>query len=131
MAQENVELTRQGHDAVNRRDLDALLTLHDPDVEISSHIMEMEGRGVLHGHDGVRSWFEHLTEVFPDFTTEIEQVSDYGAVTITRLRFSGHGTESRAPMKQIFWQVVEWRDEKILWWRTVTSEAEALEAAGL
>jgi ketosteroid isomerase-like protein len=33
MSEENVELNQRANDAFNRRDLDALLALSDPDVE--------------------------------------------------------------------------------------------------
>jgi len=39
--------------------------------------------------------------------------------------------ESDAPMEQPAWQVAEWRHDKAVSWRTCTSEAEALEVAGL
>jgi len=36
-----------------------------------------------------------------------------------------------ASFEQAYWQVAEWRDKKIVWWRGFRCEAEALEAAGL
>jgi len=35
VSQEIVELTRRGHEAFNRRDLEAYLGLNDPDVEFT------------------------------------------------------------------------------------------------
>ena len=52
MSQESVELVARGtHEAVNRRDLDALLALVHPEVEFQSLIAEAEGRsaGVTQG----------------------------------------------------------------------------------
>jgi hypothetical protein len=54
MSQENVELHYRVIDAVNRRDLDAVLTVMDDDVESVSRIVAVEGG--LQGHDGFRRW---------------------------------------------------------------------------
>ena len=99
MSQENVELLRRFHTAFNRRDLDALLALHDPEVEVVSLRMELEGGHPFQGHEGVRSWYESLLDVYPDFGSEIEEVRELGEVTIARLRQYGRGRESDAPIK--------------------------------
>ena len=51
MSQENVELLHRAYDAFNRRDLDALLALCDPDVEFISYTMQVEGGDPYRGHD--------------------------------------------------------------------------------
>jgi len=130
MSQENVELAYRVQGAYNRRDIDAFLALCDPEVELISRIVELEG-GPHRGHDGVRSWWENLHGVFPDFSAEIEDVRDLGDVTVARVRLRGHGTGSDAPMEQTAWHVTEWRHKKAIWWRVFLSETEALEAAGL
>ena len=131
MSQENVELVHQANDAFNRRDLDALLALADPDVEYFPRILELEGGGPYRGHDGIRSWWETWLGIAPDFSTEIEDIRDLGDVTVVRVRLRGHGIGSGATMDQTAWQVAEWRQKKCVQWRTFTSEAEALEAVGL
>jgi hypothetical protein len=52
-------------------------------------------------------------------------------VTIARVRMHGRGLESEAPMDQTPWHVARVRHGKVIWWRFVSSEADALEAAGL
>jgi predicted ester cyclase len=64
MSQENAQLALQAFDAVNRRHLDALLALID-DVEIVTRIAAMGGG--LHGHDGMRRWWENMFTAFPDY----------------------------------------------------------------
>ena len=44
---ENVELLYRAYGAFNRRDLDAFLALMDPEVELTTRIMELEGRSLL------------------------------------------------------------------------------------
>jgi len=43
MSQENVELANRFYDAVNRRDLDALLSVTDEDAELISILVAVEG----------------------------------------------------------------------------------------
>jgi ketosteroid isomerase-like protein len=131
MSQENVELTYRMADAIDRRDLDAYLALNDPDVEFIPRILEVDGGGSYRGHDGVRSWWENVFGVFPDFRGEIEELRDLGDVTVARVLLSGQGMGSAAPTENDAWLVTEWRDGKAIWWRVCRSEAEALEAAGL
>ena len=131
MSEENVQLFYKAADAFNRRDIDAFLALADPDVELHSRIAEMESGGAYRGHDGLRSWWESLLDVSPDFSAEVEEVRDLGKTTLARVRNRGRGSGSNAPMDQTSWQVVEWRHGKTIWLGFFLSEAEALEAAGL
>jgi ketosteroid isomerase-like protein len=131
MSQENVELVHRAYEAFNQRDLDALLALCDPDVEFILFIMQVEGGRPYRGHAGVRSWSERLLDVYPDFSVDLEEVRDLGDLTLAQVRMRGHGVESDAPMDQTIWQIAELRQGKVVWWRFVGTETEALEAVGL
>jgi ketosteroid isomerase-like protein len=131
MSEENVDVLHQAIDAFNRRDLDAFLALCDPDVEFISYLAQVEGGDPYRGHDGVQDWWERLLAVYPDFRAEIEEARDLGDRTIARARVHGRGVESDAPMDQTMWQLAEYRHGKTIGWRFFTSEADALEAAGL
>lgn len=128
MSQENVELAYLAFDAINRRDLDALLALMDDDVEAVSRIVAMEGG--LHGHDGIRRWWENWFNVFPDYNIEISEVRDLGDLIIAALRAVGHGAGSDLPFEDAIWLASRWRGGKCVWWRTFYTQDEALEAAG-
>jgi hypothetical protein len=69
--------------------------------------------------------------VFPDFTVEVVEVRDVGALTVNAVRVRGHGLGSETPFEESIWQVGEWRAGKAVSWHSYGSEAEALEAAGL
>jgi ketosteroid isomerase-like protein len=131
MSQENVELAHRLTDAFKRRDLDAFLALCDPDAAFHSRLVELEGGGPFRGHDGIRSWWENILAVSPDFSAETDEVRDAGDMTVSRVRQRGRGGESDAPMDQTQWIVTRWRNGKAIWSRVFLSEAEALEAAGL
>jgi hypothetical protein len=129
MSRENVELTYQAIDAFNRRDLDAVLTLIDADVEFGSLLAGIEGR--YRGDDGIRRWWENVVAVFPDFSVELVEVRDIGEFVVAAVRFCAHGAGSDAPVEQMQWHVARWRDKKTFWWKVYDTRAEALEAAGL
>ena len=128
MSQENVEAFRQAVGAVSGRDLDAYLALLDPDVEITPL---GEIRPSYYGRDGVRRWWEDLFAVAPDFSLEIDDIRDLGDSLLVAVRVHGHGSGSGVPVEQSLWQVVKFRHEKLVWWRSYASEHQALEAAGL
>ena len=131
MSEENVELVYRVNDAVNRRDLETLLALADPEIEFIPRIRELEARRPYRAHDGIRSWWESMLEIAPDYSLKVEDVRDLGDVIVARVRLRGHGVASGASMEQTVWQVAEWREKKCVRWHTFGSEAEALEAAGL
>ena len=131
MSEENVELVHEANDALTRRDLDALLALADPDIEVFPLIARLEGGSPYRGHDGVRRWWENWLHTAPDFSAEVEEVRDLGDVTVTRYRVRGHGIGSGASIEQTVWQVTRWRNGKIVSSSNYGTEDEALEAAGL
>jgi ketosteroid isomerase-like protein len=129
MSQENVELARRAYEAVNRRDLGALLELMDADVEVHSRIVAMEGG--LRGHDGVRRWWENWFDAFPDYDIEVGEVRDLGDVTLAAVRAVGHGAGSNVPFEDTIWHVGRWAEGKCVWWRVCYTSEEALKAVGL
>ena len=129
MSRETVELAHRAFDALNRRDLGAFLALMDDDVEAVPRLVAMEGG--YHGHDGIRRWWQNLLDAFPDYSIEIVEVRDLGDLTFIALRNRGHGAGSDAPIEHRLWMLAEWRQEKVVWWRSYGTEAEVLEAVGL
>jgi ketosteroid isomerase-like protein len=129
MSRDNMERHHRAIDAINRRDLDAFLALMDDGVEAVSRIVAMEGD--LHGHDGIRRWWEAWFDAFPDYDIEVLEVRDLGDVTVAALRALAHGAASNLPLEDTIWQASRWRRGKVAWWRTFDTRAEALEAVGL
>ena len=92
-----MELLYRSYDAVNRRDLDGLLALMDDDVEAVSRIAAMEGG--LHGHDGMRRWWESWLGAFPDYKIEVDEVRDRGDFVFAALRAPGPRCRQPAPVR--------------------------------
>jgi hypothetical protein len=129
MTQENVDLAYRAIDSMNRRDLGAFLAMMDEEVEAVSRIVAVEGG--LHGHDGIRRWWENWFNVFPDYEIEVVDVRDLGDVIVAALRALGHGAGSDLPLEDTTWLASRWLRGKCVWWRVCGSAHEALEAAGL
>jgi ketosteroid isomerase-like protein len=135
MSQENVEIVREGVDAVNRRDPDAFIACVHPDVvwEVSDEVTVDLG-GVYRGRAGVREWFEKsFLEVWENFHVEVEEITEApdGRVFLGMLataRGSGSGVVVEGPRA---WQVCWFADGMITRRKLFFDRAEALEAAGL
>jgi ketosteroid isomerase-like protein len=125
--EENVERSYAAYDAFNRRDWPSALAIHAADVEVTPLAAAVGSS--YQGADGLRRYWNDLLTNFPDFTTEVLEVRDLGELTLCAVRFRGHGAGSAAPFEQVVWQLAQWRDGRIAWWRSYVSEAEALSAA--
>jgi ketosteroid isomerase-like protein len=55
------EVVRRWFDAINRRDLEALLALAHPEISFSP--LQVHGADVLHGHEGVAAVWGRMEEV--------------------------------------------------------------------
>ena len=81
--------------------------------------------------EGLRRWWESFLGAFRDYNLEVEELRDLGDVTLAHMRGWGHGADSGTLLVDLFWIPMRWRDGKIIWWRSCSTEAEALEAVGL
>ena len=64
MSQENVETVYRLYAASRRRDQEACVRESDPDVEVVSYLMGIEGT-VYRGHAGLRRYIDDLFRAFP------------------------------------------------------------------
>ncbi len=131
MSQKDFEIPRRLIDAYNRRDMDAFVELLDPNVEWIPIMAALEGR-VYCGHEGVRAWIDDLDEDWEYFEPCLEDFHDLG----DRILIFGHWrARGRASGVELDNQPAAWiykiKDGKVVWMRTFTDRAEALEAAGL
>jgi ketosteroid isomerase-like protein len=128
MSRENVDVVRAAFEAFRRRDFDAFLSCFDPEVEYRSLVLEVEG--TYHGHEGLRSWWDSLLRVFPDWQPQLEDTRDLGQRVVSRVRAEGHGTGSGISLERDIWHVAEIPDGRIKSSAFFRTEHEALEAAG-
>jgi len=76
MPRPNVLLVQRIYDAFRRRDVDKILSLYDPDIEISQSA-EIPWGGEYRGHAGARQFIAALTQHITSAVT-FEQIIDAG-----------------------------------------------------
>jgi ketosteroid isomerase-like protein len=136
VSQENVEVVRQVHDAAGRRDAATVLSLYDPGVECDySRVSwgDPAGRGVYHGHEGLRQVFREWHEAWESHKADVEELIDAGddrviSVGTARGRGKASGIEVELPHQAGLWTIRDGRVIRVVWFPT---REEAPEAAGL
>jgi ketosteroid isomerase-like protein len=129
MAQADVDIVCDSHEAFRTRDLDRWLGYLHPDVEFTSLVLEIEG--IHHGHEGARSWWDNVVAVFPDWSPRVIQAREVGDGVLVQVRAEGRGTGSGIQLERDSWQIARVEDGRIKSWNFYRSEQEALEAAAL
>jgi ketosteroid isomerase-like protein len=130
MSQENLELAGGVYDAMNRGDLEDLLTLTHPELEAIPRLLGVEGGDAYRGHDGVREWWQSIRGAFPDLNVTIPEMRAVGDATISHVRLRGRGAGSGVPFEDLIWQVTRWRDGKAIWIKSYQNRGAALEDVG-
>ena len=133
MSQENVELVRRGFEAGNRRDVEALIEVLDPEVEWhSALLMSLEGEAAVYrGHEGIREFFRDLDELFDKLHAEYPEIRDHGDRVVGLGRISMRGKGSGAETESPIGTVIDLKNGKATQVRTFLDPRDALEAAGL
>jgi ketosteroid isomerase-like protein len=133
MSEEDLEALKRGTEAINRRDVEAMLEVLDPGVEYRAALPVLLGgaAAVYHGHAGVRELFRELYDVLDEIHVEYSEIRDLGDRTVAigrlRTRGKGSGAETESP----YGSVSDFRNGKVVRFRSYLDPNEALEAAGL
>ena len=83
-----------------------------------------------HGYDGLREYFDSLTDVLPDWRPEVEMVEDHGDRMLVRARIYATPSGGSVPIEQVMWQVIEFRNARALRWDFFHTEEEARAGLG-
>jgi ketosteroid isomerase-like protein len=99
MGEGNLRAAHEVIDAVERRDLDALIALTDSDVEWRSAFAVSKG-GLYVGHAGMREYVNDMTDAWDIVRLDVDQELEVGQVVIfvgrIHYRGKGSGVESEA-----------------------------------
>ena len=136
MSQENVELVRQGYEAMNSGDIETALAMFDPDVEVhlaqdAGTVWGLDFRATYRGVDGFVEFLAGLSEAWDEFRWEPTGYRDAGDQVVVYIRMTARGRGSGIEISQDMTHVCDVRDEKLIRHETFFDRAEALEAAGL
>jgi ketosteroid isomerase-like protein len=131
MSQENVEVVREWADAYNRRDIEGLLELSDPDIEFRSIFAGIESGGAFRGRAGVYEYFKAIDDAYEAFQVPPEELLDAGAAVLILGHGVWTGRGSGASDRTRIFVAVWLRTAKVMRVETFTDRAEAFEALGL
>jgi SnoaL-like protein len=115
-------------DAFMARDLEGILVLADPRIELRSLLTEAE-RPLYYGHEGVRDWFDAVFGVFPDWRPQPRSAAyaEGGAVVIG-LDVTATGAGSGVPIDQTYWLGARVQAGKITFFGFFRTQQDAISA---
>ena len=132
MSQKNVELVRQGLEAVNRDDRATAARLLAPDLEWHSLAGPLVGVETIRGREAMLKFWQDAAETFEGYRASVEELTDLGNDRVLVVaRWGGHGRGSDVEVDQRFASIYEIRDGMLASVRDYETREEALEAAGL
>jgi ketosteroid isomerase-like protein len=106
------EITRRGFDAVNRRDLDTVMSYAAPDLVYDA---SPSGLGVYEGQATIRTVMTGYWDAFEDLRYELEEFLDLGnGVTFAVNRQHARPIGSTAPIQGREAFVTEWVEDRAM-----------------
>jgi ketosteroid isomerase-like protein len=127
----NVQVARAFTEAFNARDIEAVISWCDPDVEFHSTFAAVGG-AVYVGHDGMRRWHRDLQEVWgKEFRSEPEAFFDLGEHTLVFTVLHGRGRQSGVEASLPVAAVVGFRDGLIVSYEGYIHREDALAGLGV
>jgi ketosteroid isomerase-like protein len=123
-----VELIREGFEASNRGDLDAVLASFAPDIEIRTET-EAGPVGVYLGHEGYLKWVRSWMEVWEDFRWEVGEIEPHGDAFVIEVTSHGRAKASGIELSQpLTWLITipEEQVTRIILYRHRDAALEAL-----
>ncbi|MET0761939.1 MAG: nuclear transport factor 2 family protein [Thermoleophilaceae bacterium] len=130
MSHENLESIRRAFPESGPTNLEALLSILDEQVEWD-YVGAFPETTTYRGPEEVREFLAEWSGAFDDFGIEAEEVIDAGESVIVLIHQWGRGKQTGADVESRTWQVLDFRDGKVVHCRGYASRAEAFKAAGL
>jgi ketosteroid isomerase-like protein len=133
MSKQNVEIVRRAREAFNRRDLEALEEMSDPELEFVSALAAVDaGENTYRGPKTWASYFARMDETWDNWKVEDFRAIDAGEERVVAIfRLAGRGKSSGASVERTI-GVAYWLRQGKLWrMRSYLDPGEALEAVGL
>jgi ketosteroid isomerase-like protein len=129
MSQENIDRFVEGIEAMNRRDIEGLLRLMDPEIVWDHRLADLQGKIV--GREAVAGWVADLYEHFQVAEIDCPDVRDLGDRVLGLGTIRAIGTGSGVETELTFATVARFRDGRMTHYIDFGDRDQALEAAGL
>jgi ketosteroid isomerase-like protein len=130
MSERNVEGHRRFYAAFDARDIEEMIRLCDPSIEFHSTFAAVGG-AVYHGHAGMRSWHQDLTEAWGAIRLEAEAYFDLGDGTLGFHIMHGRGLHSGAEVALPGAGLFRWRDGLIVYLKAYAHREDARSDLGM
>jgi ketosteroid isomerase-like protein len=126
----NLELLRERL-GVAVEDPERFYEILDPDVvwDVSDTVSPMAG--IYRGRDQVRTFYNRWSSAFSDWNYEVERMIDGGEHIVVIVREHGRGRGSGVEVEMQRANVWTFENGKVVHFRSFSSPASALQAAGL
>jgi ketosteroid isomerase-like protein len=125
----NVDVVRMWFEAHARGDMEAVLELTHPGIEVTPALVGgLEGR-VYRGRDGLREFLDDVDAVWTDFRIELRELREAGDSVVALGHTWAEGREGIVVDDPGGW-LLRMEDGMIRDFRSFNSWEEALEAAG-
>jgi ketosteroid isomerase-like protein len=114
------ESVNQAFERFNDGDVEGVVELCDPEIELTTFMGHFEGRA-YHGHAGIRQWFADVQEAFSSIhvnvlsITEVSDV-DQNEVAIVEISFIAIGAEDGVSLSEHLFQRIESRGRRAIRW---------------
>jgi ketosteroid isomerase-like protein len=127
-----IELVDHGYSAWNRREVDGVLAVMHPDVEIRPVLGAVPHADVYRGHEGAARWHGDVFDSWAEFRAEVEEIVHAGGERyVVLLRFIARGRASGIEIELRGAHLHTMRDGLVAKLRGYSDQEEALRAAGL
>lgn len=125
----NVEAIKGGVEAFRRGDLDAVLELLDPEIEVYMP-SDLANAGTYHGHDRYRQWLSQWLEAWDDFDLELDDVEAVGRThVVSRAHQTARGKGSGIPVEMWISYLWDVRDGRAVALHLYATRGQAVEVA--
>jgi len=131
MSQKDVDRLRATYEAYNRRGVEAVFELIDPDFEAETAPELSAEPDVYRGYEGIRRYFSSFEDVMEEIRFEPEEVIDAGDQVVVAFRLSAVGKGTGIRVEQRAFGVWTMRNGKAVGPKTYADRVQALDAAGL
>lgn len=128
---------RNNHEAINRRDWEAIVMHFDPELrlrvipdrQVGGVVLDVEGE--YRGHQGMRAAIERFDEAWEDWRLDTGEIIDLGERHVCLCRYIARGRASGVEVDHPVAHVMTVRDRRIVAMDFYWNQRQALEAAGL
>ena len=131
VADADIELITRMLREWNGGDVEALLEVFDPEVEVRPALRAFLASMVYRGHDGVRSWYAETNEPWAELQAEPQRFVDAGGRTVVVIALHARVPGGRVDVGAEIAHVVTIRGDKIVRLEGYDEPDEALASVGL